>query len=356
MPTIDLGSVVGPQGEQGNTGPQGEQGVAGPSLISASTQTTLTGVLAGDGSTVGVRTVDGAPTNFSTNLVTSGGVYSQINATVNYAKSTTVNPNLLDNWYFVGGGTGNGVFPVNQRGQTSYSGAVYTIDRWKMRETNNSFSMDASGISLAKGSSANQCDFFQMLEQGTINAITNKTVTASVLFADGTFYFGVGVWTTSLATVVDESKCAIYIGGGSPTFPNFCFRTKGSYTNKIVAAKLELGDTQTLCHNENGTWVLNEIPNYGEELLKCYRYLFKFDGLYTAASLANSNVTAITIPFPVPMRAVPVVGGSNPGIQDVTYYDEKQATAWGTFTTGVRFYNSNSVAFSVTGFLATVEL
>jgi len=30
----------------------------------------------------------------------------------------------------------------------------------------------------------------------------------------------------------------------------------------ITAAKLELGDTQTLAHLENGVWVLNEIPNY----------------------------------------------------------------------------------------------
>ena len=74
MPVIDLGSVVGPQGAQGNTGPQGEQGVAGPSLISTTTQTTLNGVLAGDGSVVGVRGVDFTPTNLSSNLIASGGV------------------------------------------------------------------------------------------------------------------------------------------------------------------------------------------------------------------------------------------------------------------------------------------
>ena len=74
MPTIDLGSVVGPQGQQGNTGPAGPQGVAGPSLVSASTQTTLTGVLAGDGSTVGIRAVDATPVANSTNLAQSGGV------------------------------------------------------------------------------------------------------------------------------------------------------------------------------------------------------------------------------------------------------------------------------------------
>ena len=43
--------------------------------------------------------------------------------------------NLLDNWYFVGGGSqqGDGQFPINQRGQTSYTvlnGSC--IDRWKL--------------------------------------------------------------------------------------------------------------------------------------------------------------------------------------------------------------------------------
>lgn len=77
MPTIDLGSVVGPQGAQGNTGPQGPQGVAGPSLISSTTQTTLNGVLAGDGSVVGIRGVDVTPAN-TTNLVQSNGVYASL--------------------------------------------------------------------------------------------------------------------------------------------------------------------------------------------------------------------------------------------------------------------------------------
>ena len=36
--------------------------------------------------------------------------------------------------------------------------------------------------------------------------------------------------------------------------------------------KLELGSTQTLAHKENGVWVLNEIPDYQTELLKCQRY------------------------------------------------------------------------------------
>ena len=176
--------------------------------------------------------------------------------------------------------------------------------------------MDASGISLAKGSSANQCDFFQMLEQSTINAITGKTVTTSVLFADGTLYYGHAVWATSIVTVVNTDKCAIYIGGGSPGYTNFCFRTKGSYTNKIVAAKLELGDTQTLCHQENGVWVLNEIPNYAEELAKCQRYLYVIKNEYTSGENTvlyniigqfltyNAGAPSVYVSLPVSMSSM----------------------------------------------------
>jgi len=44
-----------------------------------------------------------------------------------------INPNLLRNWYFVGGGTGRGVFPVNSRGKTSYaisSTGTKAMDGW----------------------------------------------------------------------------------------------------------------------------------------------------------------------------------------------------------------------------------
>lgn len=62
MPTVDLGSVVGPQGPQGATGPQGPQGVQGdpgPSQVTGDTSTTLNGVLVGNGSKVSSKPIDG---------------------------------------------------------------------------------------------------------------------------------------------------------------------------------------------------------------------------------------------------------------------------------------------------------
>ena len=79
MPTIDLGQVVGPQGPQGATGPTGATGPAGPNSISGSTATTLTGILKGDGSSVGTATVDSAPDGSHTDhLISSAGAAKQI--------------------------------------------------------------------------------------------------------------------------------------------------------------------------------------------------------------------------------------------------------------------------------------
>ena len=51
---------------------------------------------------------------------------------------------------------------------------------------------------------------------------------------------------------------------------------------RVIAAKLELGDTQTLAHqDENGNWVLNEVPNYQEQLTRCQRYYQIFPSIST---------------------------------------------------------------------------
>ena len=117
MPTIDLGLVVGPQGPQGETGPQGAtgaqgpqgptgptgatgpqgatgatgatgpQGPAGPNEVTASTATDLNGVLAGNGSTVGVKTVDSSPDASHTgNIITSAAVATALAAKADWTE------------------------------------------------------------------------------------------------------------------------------------------------------------------------------------------------------------------------------------------------------------------------------
>lgn len=57
MPIIDLGSVMGPPGQDGvgTKGDKGDRGPDGPSQVTGSTSTTLNGLLYGNGSTVGTK-------------------------------------------------------------------------------------------------------------------------------------------------------------------------------------------------------------------------------------------------------------------------------------------------------------
>lgn len=197
-----------------------------------------------------------------TNIKTVGG--QSLLGSGNIEAGGGVNRNLLDNWYFVGGGSqlGYGVFPVNQRGQTSYSTTGYCIDRWKL--TSGSVTLSSSGITL----------------NGTVVQILPKSiglpVVASALLSDGTMI---------TPTYNDSTK----------TF------TLTASNKTIVAVKLEIGDTQTLAHEENGVWVVKEIPDFDEELSKCQKYLrvASWDtSAWTTGYGYGANATTINIFFP----------------------------------------------------------
>lgn len=282
MPVIDLGSVIGPQGAQGVAGQRGAQGIQGnpgPNQVTGSTNTTLDGLLQGNGSKVSALASDAAPTSGSNNIVRSGVVYDSL--------QRKVNPQLLRNAYFVGGGTGRGVFPVNTQGKSTYSEAGWSIDQWYIRGSLD-VSLQSAGISVV---AASQSAYFG-LNQPVLNsaALIGKTVTLSVLISNWSFtehsdYPKIGIYAanssgansssiltkriegnglTTITGVVPSSITdysqlnfsAIYIASSASSPTGSC---------KIIAAKLEIGETQTLAHLENGVWVLNEIPDYSIE-------------------------------------------------------------------------------------------
>lgn len=136
------------------------------------------------------------------------------------------NPNLLDNWYF-----GN---PVNQRNVSGTIDAVgYFLDRWKL--VSGSVTIGSNGITL-------NGTIVQILETAV-----GTNVTASALTTEGV-----------VVASYDNNSKTIFLTGTGQTF---------------VAAKLELGTHQTLAHQDaDGNWLLNEIPDYGEQLRRCQRY------------------------------------------------------------------------------------
>ena len=223
------------------------------------------------------------------------------------------NRNLLDNWYFVGGGT-NGKFPVNQRGQTSYTSLGFTVDRWYMGYVVVSKVLKMELLSDGLQISASMCvdsdviDLHQNLVNGA--ALEGKTVTVSVLMVDGQLY------QASFPFLQQATPIPLKQGLSFLSVPaqNLIIRSTpigGSISNSIAAVKLELGSQQTLAHqDEDGNWVLNEIPDYGEELAKCQRYCYVLDGSPNNPQF-RADVSADRligeIPFPVTMRTTPSV-------------------------------------------------
>lgn len=183
-----------------------------------------------------------------------------------------INPNILDNWYFLGGGSqqGGGQLPVNTRGQTSYASAVqYTIDRWKTTNANTTVAISSAGLTIS-GSTGNAPYLAQPIEN--IWALYGKKVTLSVLTTNGLKYATATLpnsnptSTSTYATIRDLANI-LYTAG--VWYVRLRAATGGNET--FIAVKLELGDTQTLCANVGGSWVVTEIPQYGEERMRCFR-------------------------------------------------------------------------------------
>lgn len=249
-------------------------------------------------------TMDAVPTANSNNPVKSSGIKEDLDKKLNTIGKGI---NLLDNWYFIGGGSqqGGGQFPINQRGNTSYNNNVYAIDRWKLQDlaagTSNSLTISNNGI--AYRNIAYTSAFIQVLDAGIGKALLGKKVTLSLLYNDsliscsGLFpdelpdsdtniasvSYG-GYWVNSVR-LNTTGKIIIRIG-----------QTPHGVTMTLKAAKLELGDTQTLAHQENGEWVLNDPPpDYGMELLKCQLSTADSSDTYANRAVAKADSIAIIV-------------------------------------------------------------
>ena len=228
-----------------------------------------------------------------------------------------VRPNLLDNAIFIGGGSqqGGGQLPVNQRGQTSYNTAGYNIDRWI--NTGGTVSLTGDGIGLS-GGSINQ-ELYQSLESADVKG---KTCTISALLstglAQGTFVFPSEIGGNVVA-FDDHEKFALIARVMDTGFPACSLRTYAGRTNMVLAAKLELGSTQTLAYqDEDGAWKLLPQPesDYATQLAKCQRYQYCVDGNapgsgntnYIGPGIVESATSArVPVQLPVAPRLKPTV-------------------------------------------------
>ena len=234
------------------------------------------------------------------------------------------NPNLLDNWYFVGGGShlGSGKFPINQHRETNYSASEYeekySIDRWVIQsQTSSNITLEKDGLVFETSNSTGTVHLNGMYITME-DAFAEKTLTFSCLVAELTGTFSIqarnnkwnyyGTKTTTSAGLISltftvpansENLLRLQIGVED---------AKEAMSAKIIAAKLELGSQQTLAHKEGDTWVLNEIPNYAEELAKCQRYMQVIDACdYPTVAPFDAYTARLSYPLSQPMRKTPTL-------------------------------------------------
>ena len=223
----------------------------------------------------GVQLPQRSRLKFANSEVTDDGTYTIVQEeTAN--KAFPCNPNLLENWYF-----GN---PVNQRGQAEYtssgSGNTYCIDRWAVQFEGTKYTVATATLSNISGANVGQMNRLMpnneaapfVGRQMTLSLLVDNSdgVNVSVSVRDRTRWSHLLPSKTGSGNLITTTGVFGILNGGEDIQISFVV-PQGKSVN-LIAAKLELGSQQTLAHQENGVWVLNEIPKFGEQLEACQRY------------------------------------------------------------------------------------
>ena len=256
--------------------------------------------------------------------IVSGGTNATTSQNALANLGAGVRPNLLDNWYFVGGGSqqGGGQFPINQRGQTSYAARDYGIDRWALdNDIEASLSSDYVLLDFNKSGHS----FFQKIERNlsgthlTFSVLHSSNIRLTITIMEGSSVNHLANKTFNVTSGISLSVVDADIPEISAT-QRLCVRIyspESNYQIKVYAAKLELGSHQTLAYqDESGAWQLFETPDYAEELAKCQSCLLPIpDGTVRFPSVQlTSNIIDFTLPISTLMRILPSLTGNTFGI------------------------------------------
>lgn len=267
-----------------------------------------------------LKTIDSTPDATHTgNLISSAAVAEGLATKVPVVGKGI---NLLDNAYFIGGGSqqGGGQFPINQRGQSSYSGEGNTIDRWY---STNGLTVQSSYINLPNAQISFGQRILKTLTSGltlTFSALTDRGMkTGTIVNFDSSVNQQYWMSDDDVALYYDSLSTGI---AGQFTIFN-------KYANcHIIAAKLELGPVQTLARQVGGQWVLNDPPpNFQTELAKCQRYyLHAYPVAYMPMKNSGARWCFATTTLPVPMRVIPSNSNTAAETTPTELYDQTTHT------------------------------
>lgn len=219
-------------------------------------------------------------------------VYDAVNPpTVDDVAGARPNANLLHNWYF-----GN---PVNRNGKTEFT-AGGCIDRWKLHNSSSKARLDDDCLTIWRdGSIGGSYYTFQQVTIVDLEKNAGRRVCFSVYVKEPTDLFRIALCTEDSPTAgfygTDVPAGTVGVKSVVCNLPTnktgklivTVFTSTADSEIKLIASKLEYGDTQTLAHqNSDGNWVLNEIPDYAEQMAICMQY-DKTTGAYTGITAAN---------------------------------------------------------------------
>lgn len=210
-------------------------------------------------------------------------------------KRTNVH-NLLDNSDFRN--------PVNQRGQTSYTGAVYGIDRWKGTTSTSALTVNDGYVTFGAGDTLNQ--HRQFINNDEVN-LYGKTVTVACEDSSGNVYCASGVCpnaTPSSNTFVGGNN----VNGG---LVRLVFDTSSNIYIQIYHPAGTISLRWVALYE--GAYTVETLPayqyrGYAAELAECLRYYYKANDQYSIVPYYFSTPERYyTVMLPAQMRIPPTV-------------------------------------------------
>lgn len=125
--------------------------------------------------------------------------------------------------------------PVNQRGQTTYTGNLETIDCWRAYHSDTVHTLTENGLKVTATSAPNA---YQILDVNGLD--TSKQYTAAACDSDG----NIVIWTGSLKNTTGVAPICVYVSGESTLF------------------RLSASKTWSWAALYEGKYTLDTIPGY----------------------------------------------------------------------------------------------
>lgn len=194
--------------------------------------------------------------------------------------------NLLDNSDFTN--------PVNQRGETSYTGSAYSIDRWKT-SSNVTLTVGDGFITLKNASTAGRYSVNQYIEDG-FDKLAGKTITVAVCNTNGEIACASGTIPSEIPTANTDVASEGVLSDG--TGAKITLETSGILNYLIMAGSGAETNLKWAALYE-GEYTADNLPPYmpkgeDEEWRRCLRYYQKFDRntLFHGPATSSSNLLA----------------------------------------------------------------